>query len=480
MKLLFSTAPLFPLALFIGCNSAPAAEEHDNSPFDDGFIRLSELEDKNPEDDVVEVSLVASVSPLEIIEGVSHDQFTYNGSVPGPLIRAQRGDTLVVHLKNELPQGTTIHWHGIRVPNGMDGVPGMTQEVVEPGEEFRYEFELLDASTFWYHPHFQTLEQVGNGLYGAVLVEDPDEEPALGKETVLAISDLSVFEDGTIQEHPHTDERRAAGREGATLLVNGHQNQRMRVKSGERLRFRVLNMARSRYLELKLDGHEFLRIGSDGGRMEAPILEATTSLVPGERVDIIFEPTGEPGTHLDLVTLPVDRGPGASTAEGPELLVRFEFVEGPSPSQVELPSLRRELELFSTSNAEEVDITLTMGAADGKLVMGINHVPWSESDPFQAIFGQPQIWNIINASAYAHPFHLHGFYFQVLDSDGNLEWPLSYKDTINVEPLQTLRLVPRFDEDRLGMWMFHCHILDHAESGMMGVLHLSDGSELPE
>jgi FtsP/CotA-like multicopper oxidase with cupredoxin domain len=336
-KLLLPTAPIFALALFFGCNGAPPVIESEPRPFDDGFIRLAELEDEDPNDDVVEVSLVAKVTPLELIDGVAHDQFTYNGSVPGPLIRAKKGDTLVVNLKNDLSEGTTIHWHGMRVPNGMDGVPGHTQEVVEPGEDFRYEFELLDASTFWYHPHYQTLEQVGNGLYGAVLVEDPEEEADLGKETVFAISDVSLHEDGSTQEHPETDELRAAGREGATLLLNGHPQQRMRVRSGERLRWRVLNMARSRYLELQLKGHDFLRIGSDGGRMESPVRETTTSLVPGERVDVIIEPTGEVGTHLDLVTLPVDRGPDAGTAVGPEILLRLEFAEGSPPKNGELP-----------------------------------------------------------------------------------------------------------------------------------------------
>jgi hypothetical protein len=121
-----------------------------------------------------------------------------------------------------------------------------------------------------------------------------------------------------------------------------------------------------------------------------------------------------------------------------------------------------------------------MGAVDGMLVMGINDIPWSQSNPFQSILGKPQIWNIVNNTAYAHPFHLHGFHFQVLAGDGSFASPRSYKDTINVEPRASVRIVPRFDEDRPGMWMFHCHILDHVESGMMGVLNLSDGSHLPD
>ncbi len=451
------------------------ASSRDAAAPDDGFIRLHELADEDPDPARVEVSLTAIESSIEVIDGRPHMQQTYDGMIPGPLIRAKLGDVLQVNFRNELSTGTTIHWHGMRVPNGMDGVPGVTQEVVEAGDEFMYEYPLLDASTFWYHPHFQTLEQVGAGLYGAVLVEDPDEEDFLGERTVMAISDISLFEDGSIQNHPETDETTLFGREGATLLLNGHPDQVMRVVSGTRLRWHVLNMARSRYLELQLEGHEITRIGSDGGRIEYPIFEDTTSIAPGERVDIIVEPRGKVGTHVNLVTLPVNRGPEATTAIGPELLLRIEFVEGEAPELPPLENLERDLDLFDFEDAEEVPIALTTDTVDGKLVMGINGVPYSADGlPVRVLAGQPQIWVVTNETAHAHPFHMHGFQFQVLEDDDTFSSPLSYKDTINVPPRERLRLVPRFEEERLGKWMFHCHILDHAESGMMGVLHFAD------
>jgi FtsP/CotA-like multicopper oxidase with cupredoxin domain len=439
----------------------------------DGFLPLQALPDEDDAEDRVEVSLTAMETAVEVIDGRPQLQQAYNGVIPGPLIRAKLGDTLIVKLKNELSVGTTIHWHGMRVPNGMDGVPGVTQAVIEPGDEFVYEFPLLDAGTFWYHPHFQTLEQVGNGLYGAVLVEEPGEEDNLGQERVLAVSDISLFEDGSVQHHAETDEIKVVGREGATLLLNGHPDQRMRVLSGTRQRFRVMNMARSRYLELRLAGHRFTQIGTDGGRMAGPIEIETVSMTPGERVDLIVEPHGEPGTHIDLVTLPVNRGPEASTSVGPEILLRLEF-EGTAPSTpARLGTLTRELETFPIEDAQEVPVELTMDTETGELEMGINGIRFSESSPLRAELGVPQIWNVKNATAYSHPFHLHGFFFQVLTEDG-FQSPLRLEDTIDIPPRETRRLVPRFDEDRPGMWMFHCHILDHAESGMMGVLNLSD------
>ncbi len=481
----FLRSSLFALAVSTGafvvssCKShstetAPEAGTRTEAP-DDGFIRLHELVDEDPSPERVEVSLVAKETSIEIIDGRPRRQQTYNGMLPGPLIRATQGDVLQVNFRNELSSGTTIHWHGMRVPNGMDGVPGVTQDVVLPGEEFIYEYPLLDASTFWYHPHFQTLGQVGAGLYGAVLVEDPDEDGRdhLGQETVFAISDISLFEDGTRQKHPETDETTLVGREGATLLLNGRPDQVMRVVSGTRLRWRILNMARSRYLELGLEGHEFTRIGVDGGRLEYPVVEERTRLTPGERVDVIVEPRGKVGSHLNLVTLPVDRGPNAATALGPEILLRIEFVEGKAKTLPPLENLERQLDEFELEDAEEVEIGLTADTIDGKLVMGINGTPYSkDAVPVPVVVDEHQIWVVKNETAHSHPFHMHGFHFQVLNEDGTVRAPLAYKDTIDIPPREVLRLVPRFDPASLGKWMFHCHILDHAESGMMGVLHL--------
>jgi FtsP/CotA-like multicopper oxidase with cupredoxin domain len=239
----------------------------------------------------------------------------------------------------------------------------------------------------------------------------------------------------------------------------------MKVKSGSRLRWRVLNMARSRYLELQLEGHDFLRIGDDAGLMEFPVEESTSRIVPGERVDLIVEPHGKPGESIDLVTLPVYRGTDASTATEPIRLIRLDFVKG-TVTPPKLPRIRRSMEEFPTENAEEVELALTMDVVDGEAKMGLDWVPPPETKYLQVKAGTRQIWNVVNHSSYAHPFHLHGFHFEVLDEDGNYESPLRYQDTVDIPPRETLRFVPRLD-DRPGMWMFHCHILDHAESGMM-------------
>lgn len=136
---------------------------------------------------VVEVHLVASPTSLELIDGRKLDVWAYNEQVPGPTIRARQGDTIRVHFRNELPQPTTVHWHGIRLPNEMDGVPGVTQPSIAPGESFVYEFLARDPGTFWYHPHVRGSEQLGRGLYGLLIIEEAELPPV--REIVWVLDD---------------------------------------------------------------------------------------------------------------------------------------------------------------------------------------------------------------------------------------------------------------------------------------------------
>ena len=141
----------------------------------DTGLKLVEAADVNPDPKIVEVMLEARISSLEITPGVRTDAWTYNGGLPGPLIRARKGDRLIVHFSNRLPQSTTVHWHGVQVPIEMDGVPGASQPPVETGGTFTYDFVVPDAGLFWYHPHVMSAAQVGFGLYGPLLVADPDD-----------------------------------------------------------------------------------------------------------------------------------------------------------------------------------------------------------------------------------------------------------------------------------------------------------------
>ena len=176
----------------------------------DANIQLATAEDVNAEPNIVEINLEARMASLEIVPGVRTTVWTYNGGVPGPLIRVRRGDRLIVHFTNRLERPTTVHWHGVQVPIEMDGVPGVSQPPVEPGGSFTYDFVLPDAGLFWYHPHVMSAAQVGSGLYGALLVEDPDEPVNVADQLVLVLSDIAV--DDRYRRTPIARQRRCPGR----------------------------------------------------------------------------------------------------------------------------------------------------------------------------------------------------------------------------------------------------------------------------
>ena len=182
----------------------------------DADLTLPQPTDLNPDPRIVEINLEAKIASLEITPGVLTPVWTYNGLLPGPYIRATVGDTVIVHFKNSLPEETTIHWHGVRVPNSMDGAPGLTQAPVKPGGEFRYEFVVRDAGTYWYHPHPDSSAQVGWGLYGPIVVEDPHDPNVFGDDLVLMFSDMSLDAQGQLLAKDNGGEFGSLfGREGA-------------------------------------------------------------------------------------------------------------------------------------------------------------------------------------------------------------------------------------------------------------------------
>ena len=437
--------------------------------------------DESPDPDVFETHIEAYTKSLEILPGTTTDVWTYNGAVGGPEIRVARGNRVIVHFTNNLPEPTTIHWHGLRIPNDMDGVPGVSQPEVEPGETFTYDFIAPDAGMFWYHPHVRSAAQAGFGLYGGFVVTEPEEPEDLGDELTLVLSDISLDADGTLQSPEVSgDLGTLFGREGSYLLVNGKLDPAIQVRAGRRQRWRVVNAARSRYFQLGVAGHEFTRIGGDSGFIEHPVVEPTLVVAPGERTEVVFTPNAPAGTELPVRWIAYDRGFGTVFAR-PDVTVFRLQVSADAPYVDEpLPTLRREIPSIDTTEAKLVTMELTQNdALDGTFALGINGIPSWEADPIDATVGETQVWEIKNTFEFAHPFHLHGFFFQVLELNGVPPAVREWKDTANVPVDGVLKLAVHFDE-RPGMWMFHCHILDHADAGMMGMVHLHEpGESLP-
>ena len=444
----------------------------------DANVRLPEPADKNPDPRVLEIDLTARVAEVAVAPDARVKAWTYDGLLPGPFIRAKVGDRLIVHFKNELPEPTTVHWHGVRVPIEMDGVPGISQPAVKPGESFVYDIVLRDAGLFWYHPHHMSAAQVGFGLYGALLVEDPNDGVGVADQVTMVLSDIGFDKNGALDE---PDSGGAAGdvfgREGDHVLLNGRKAPTLKVRAGAPQRWRIVNAARSRFFLLDLQGQKFTVIGTDGGLQERPTTSEVLLITPGERVDVIVSPTGAPNSEMPVYSMLYNRGYGSVEFRSIEQVMTLAFSGDKAMATPPLPAISRVITPPSAEGAKTVEFLLGLPPVDstGHNEFHVNGVPYVKAKPYLAALGETQLWVIKNDSKWDHPFHLHGYFFMPVDDKGQPLRPMAWKDTVNVPINQTVRVLVTFDE-RPGTWMFHCHILDHAEIGLMGTVHVGPGA----
>jgi FtsP/CotA-like multicopper oxidase with cupredoxin domain len=248
----------------------------------------------------------------------------------------------------------------------------------------------------------------------------------------------------------------------------------LKARAGAQQRWRIVNAAKSRFFYLDLDGQEFTVIGVDGGIQEKPTKTDILLVTAGERVDVIVTPTGTPGSSLPLRAMLYNRGYGSVEYRSIEEVLTIEFSKD-APVTARPVTVARAMAAPSTAGATPVEMILTLPPMqNNKSEFRINGVPYWKAKPFLAKLGEKQLWTVKNDSDWDHPFHLHGFFFHVLDEQGNPVRPLALKDTVNVPMKTTVKLLVHFDE-RPGEWMIHCHILDHAEGGLMGTVLVGDG-----
>jgi FtsP/CotA-like multicopper oxidase with cupredoxin domain len=434
------------------------------------------LTDVNPDPNVVEVQLVAGISTAEYLPGKPAEVWAYRdgalpnsrGTVPGPLLRAKVGDEVIVHFRNDLPADeTTIHWHGLRLPPQSDGTPS-TQTPVLPGAEFEYRFTARDASFFWYHPHVRAYDQIERGLYAPMVVTG-GVTPDVAADRIIVLDDVKLDADGSLNDET-TELDRMLGRQGNVLLVNGQRAPlALRVSAGARERWRFVNAANGRYFNLRIPGVTFLVIGSDGGLLAQPYSTDTLLVTPGERYDVLVTFEGSPGSTVVLQTLHYDRGHDIPDPGPQDLLSVVYGSEAASPPQP-LPDTWGEGPRLPISDSTLVrPFVLAEYEQPGLPVLfTINGEQWPDNRPVHVTRGDVEIWEVRNDAPMDHPFHLHGMFFQVLPQAGTPPVADGWKDTVNVPQLSTVRFAVQYDP--VGMWMFHCHILEHAELGMMGDL----------
>ena len=432
----------------------------------------------------LEVHLLASQSPVNI-GGATVNALTYNGSLPGPTLRVRPGDTVAVSLANRLDDPTNLHTHGLHV--SPEGLSDNVFRRIDSGTTAQYRYEIPKdhpPGIFWYHPHHHGMaaKQVFGGLYGAIIVDDITPIPAT-LERVLIISDLSFDGFGNIAVASQMD--RLRGREGATVLVNGQLDATMTAHPGDRERWRIVNACTSRYLDLQLDGQSLQLLGNDSGRFGMPRQVKALTLAPGNRADILV--TMVAGTSV-LQALPVDRGSFAGMMGGTpqaSAAIRLATLRVSGAAASPLPSLpiSTPRDLRSEAITRRRTLTLAMGGAGmggsgmggsgmggGMMRFTIdgNGFDAARIDQFVAA-GAIEEWSIVNTSPMDHPFHLHVWPMQVIDIGGHsVETPI-WQDVVNV-PAHSRSQVRIAFTDFTGTAVYHCHILDHEDNGMMGVV----------
>ncbi|HEX5092655.1 MAG TPA: multicopper oxidase family protein [Burkholderiales bacterium] len=431
---------------------------------------------------LVEAHLAARAGRTQLVpaEYPATDVWAYNGSVPGPVLHVSQGDRLRVRVDNALSEGTTVHWHGVRVPNAMDGVPLITQPPIAPGGEFIYEFVPPDAGTFFYHPHQRSYEQVGRGLAGALIV-DEREPPKVDRDLLWVLGDWRLNRDasirggfGSFMDASHN------GRVGNTVTINGRVPNEFLARAGERIRLRLVNAATARVFGLAFGGHRPWIVALDGQPVEPHEPEqGVIVLGPAMRADLILDMAAAPGSRHSVRD-------GFYRSLEYELLKIAYGNEPPLRKRAEDPFRlpANPLSEPTIQNAERHDVLFTggmmgnMSAMRRGMAWAVNGTSGScgeGTSAFDPLFvlrkGRSYVLNLVNDTAWHHPIHLHGHSFRVITRNGRPAKYREWLDTVLLPPREQAEIA--FVADNPGDWMFHCHVLEHQAGGMMACIRVT-------
>lgn len=434
-----------------------------------------------------EIRLVAEAGEVEVGPLGSYRTWLYNGQFPGPEIRIREGERLRIAVENRLPEGTTIHWHGIPVPNPMDGVPGVTQKPIPPGGTFLYDYAAEPAGSYMYHSH-QAL-QLDRGLLGPLVIEERTPHVAYDREYTLVLDDFLPGEPEPVAARGMMGGMMRGGMqrggmmdgenpemcglpEYAAFLVNGRppaDPAEFEVRRGERARLRLVNLSSSVIFRVALAGHRFTVSHTDG-RPVRPVEVDALLIGTGERYDVIVE-ANNPGVW-NLTAESTNAGAGAARA-----LLRYAGTNAAVPEPGNLPEGSRGGRLLALDDLVSIetsgepirapDRTFDLTLSGGMMMArgwSIDGQRYPEAEPLRIQRGERVRVNMTNMSMCTHPMHLHGHFFRVGDA---------LKDTVQV-PGHMGRVSFEFTADNPGDWLFHCHVLYHMEQGMARVFRYTE------
>lgn len=445
---------------------------------------LSQPPEERSVDGVLRIRLEAAPGQM-LLGGRKAAALGYNQGIPGPTLRLRAGDVLQIRLVNNLSEATNLHVHGLHTSPQGNGDNIFVS--VGPGSSFDYEYKLPPEhppGVYWYHPHHHGVvaDQIFAGLFGAIIVEDP-EPVEVSLDRVLLVSDTTLDGLGNIAAAPAME--RMMGREGELLLVNGQSNPQLSARPGERERWRIVNACVARYLRLRLDGQQLQLLGMDSGRFQEPEKVDELLLTPGNRADLLVTTTAGDAVlrafYQNRGSMPGMMGPGfrarnpAGQSDGAVLAtlrVTGDRVTPPTavPAQQGLGDLR------SSPVAARRQIILAagmgMGPGAGMMRFTINGREFDEArTDTTAAAGDIEEWILTNTSPMDHPFHLHVWPMQIIEQNNQQPGAPVWQDVVNVPANGRTKVRVAFKDFR-GRSVYHCHILDHEDLGMMGVIEV--------
>ncbi|MCH7828919.1 multicopper oxidase family protein [Patescibacteria group bacterium] len=453
------------------------------------------------------------------IGGQTIRMFGYNGQIPGPLLKIEQNSIILVNVLNNLDVETTVHWHGLRLDNKFDGVPGITMEALKPGESFQYELRFNDEGVYWYHPHVREDYQQELGLYGNMLVSPTEDDyyNNANKEIPIILDDILIEDDGMFPSFKDYANHALNGRFGNIMLINGDDNYNLEVTTGEVVRFYITNVASTRVFNFSIPNTRIKLIGSDIGSYEKEEFVDSVIISSAERytIEVLFDKAGE--YEFKSITPENEYTLGKIKVSGEPVTLEDDF-SGDFYSLRENKYVTEDINNFRQYFDKEVDVNIklsfevdsffaslfTKGDSDSTdndwdkvEVGGSDRINWEDSEPrfnkdtktdtikwllkdtstgkkntdidlnFQV--GDKVKIRIFNDSSISdpsqHPIHFHGQRFLVLNKNGVESKNLVWKDTVLVPIGSYVDIL--LDISNPGEWMAHCHIAEHLTSGMM-------------
>lgn len=404
----------------------------------------------------------------------------FNGESPGPVLRLPQGKPVHIRVKNDLDEPTSVHWHGIRIDNDMDGVSGFTQDPIMPGETFDYRFTAPDAGTYWYHSHHRSFEQVARGLYGMLIVDEA--APVAVDHDLLFVADDWLLDDESkiVESFGRMHDAAHGGRMGNWLTVNSRTAPEMSVRPGARVRLRCVSTTNARIMQFAFPGLNPSVIAIDGQPVAPTPLSDTLTLAPAQRADLMIDIPVD-ATSFDIQE--ISTGEPLTTAK---LTVSGDPIrDTPLEAPLTLPANPLASHKLDLGHALNVDLIMEGGAMsrlegarfkgqmfDMRALVREKGQAWAfngdAGKPVNPLLsakrGQTVTVNMINDTRWPHAMHLHGHHFRVVARDDKPVNDAPWRDTELMQAGEKVRIA--FVADNPGKWLFHCHMLEHHMAGM--------------